>query len=130
MDNETTTVQETVTSHSPNAVSQTRTVSRKSFLGDFFVSKVNQIIFGILGIITILLLLRIFFLVAGANQVGIVSSLINFTNLFVAPFQGIFPAPASGNAYLDVASILAIIIWGIAAFIISIVLDWFSSSTK
>lgn len=130
MDNETTTVRETVTSHSPNSVSQTRTVSRKSFLGDFFVSKINQIIFGILGIISLLLLLRIFFLAADANRVGIVSWLIDFTNIFVAPFQGIFAAPATGNTYIDVAAILAIIIWSIAATILSVVLDWFSSSTK
>lgn len=129
MDNETTTVQETVTSQSPNGVSQTRTVTKQSFLGDFFVSKANQIIFGIIGIINILLLLRIFFLVAGANQVGIVSTLISFTNIFVAPFQGIFPAPVSGNAYLDVAAILAIVIWALGGFIASIILNWFSNRT-
>jgi len=128
MNKETTTVRETVTSQPTQGVTQV--VTQKSFLGDFFISKTNQIIFGIIAIIDLLLVLRIFFLVAGANQVGIVSNILNFTNLFVAPFQGIFPSPVSGNSYLDVAAIMAIIIWALAGFVIGLVLDWFSTSTN
>lgn len=122
---------ETVVTNSPNvAASQTRTVTRRGFMADFFVSKTNQIIFGIIAIIDLLLLLRITFLLLGANRVGVVNFIMSLTDVLVAPFHGIFPAPSSGNSYLDVAAIVAIIIWAVIGFIIGIILEWFSTSTE
>lgn len=130
MDKETTTVQETVVSHSPNAVTQTRTVTTESFWADFFVSKTNQIIFGLVAILDLLLLLRVMFLFAGANQVGVVATLINITAVFVMPFQGIFPSPSSGTSYLDIAALLAIVMWAVFGLIIGVVLEWFTTDTE
>jgi len=115
-----------------NPVVTSRTVRSKYnvFSGDFFISKINQVIFALVSIINLLILLRFIFLLFGANRVGFVSLLINFTNFFVAPFQGIFPSPVVEGSYLEFASVLAIIVWFVLAWIIAVIISLFSSSTE
>jgi len=125
----------TVTQQDPTLVQagnvQTETVTRNSPpFSDFFVSKTNQVIFAIIGIIDLLLLLRVVFFLLGANQVGIVSFIINLTQVFVAPFAGIFSSPSSGSSFIDVASILAIIIYIVLGIILGEVINLFSSKTE
>lgn len=120
----------TVTREAPTgavATSRVRQVSGNPY--EFYVSKTNQVIFAVIAIINLLILLRFVFLLFGANRVGIVSSLISFTNIFVSPFQGIFPAPTSGEAYFETASILAILIWTVIGFILSTIVKMFSTRT-
>ncbi len=110
----------------------TRTVSSRYnvFSGDFFVSKVNQVIFGLVTIINVLILFRFVLLLLGANQVGFVSMLLSLTNFFVAPFQNIFPSGAVQGGYVELASILAIIVWYVIALILAVVISFFSTSTE
>lgn len=118
--------QRTVTTDYPAGSVQTRTVTSRGRFNDFFVSKTNQVIFAILGIINLLILLRLFLLLIGANQVGFVTFIMNLTNVFVAPFQGIFPSPSNGTSYLEVASIVAIIVYTIFAFILGMIIGLFT----
>jgi hypothetical protein len=98
--------------------------------GDFFAAKTNQIIFSLAIIIDLLILLRLLFLLAGANRVGIVSFILNITEVFVAPFRGIFPSPSVEGAYFEVASIVAMIMYLVFAYILGLVINMFSSSTE
>lgn len=117
----------TVTESDGMGGTATRTVTaRSNFLGDFFVSKTNQVIFSILAIINLLLLVRFILLLLGANQVGIVSWLIVFTEFLVAPFYGIFsPAEVQGG-YFEAASIVAMITYTVIAYILSVIIGLFS----
>lgn len=125
--NETTTVSQEL----PGGTT-TRTVrsSNNIFSGDFFVSKTNQIIFTIIGIINVLILLRFILLLLGANRTGVVNFILGLTNIFVAPFVGIFPSPSVEGAYVEAASIVAIIMWFIFAWILAVIVGLFSSSTE
>jgi hypothetical protein len=83
---------------------------------------VNGVVWFIFGVLEILLGLRILFLLLGARASGFAAFLYTLTAPFVAPFRGIFAAPAAGSAYFDSAAVLAMIIyallaWGIAALV-------------
>lgn len=111
----------------PTGSVQTQTVTKKgSSFSDFVVSKTNQIIFTFIGIIDLLLLLRVIFLLLGANQVGIVDFILSITRIFVAPFTGIFDSPSSGDSYLDVASIVAMVIYLVIGIILGVIIDLFA----
>jgi hypothetical protein len=128
---DTKTTEKITVSETPAGTVQTQTVSQAQVPNsDFFVSKTNQVIFAFIGIIDLLLVLRIIFLLLGANQVGVVSFLLSFTQLFVAPFLGIFPSPSAGASYLDVASIVAIIIYLVIGYILGLIINLFSTKTE
>ena len=79
-----------------------------------------QIVYTIGGIVEALLVIRIIFELLAANPDAGFSNLIyTITALLVAPFQGVFPTPQSHGSILDLAAVLAIIVyallaWGIA----------------
>lgn len=124
--------EEVMISSSPTGDVQSKTtvVSTQEPPNEFFVSKTNQVIFAIVGIIDLLLLLRILFLLLGANQVGIVNFIIKFTDVFLIPFVGIFKSPSTGDSYLDVAALVAILVYGLFAFILSMIVNLFSKRTE
>lgn len=125
-------VQTTTVSEDPvtgTTAKRTTTITRTS-LQDFFVSKTNQVIFAIVAIIDLLILLRFVFLLLGANQVGFVTLIMNLTEIFVAPAKGIFPSTSVPGGYFEVASIVAIVMWLIFAYIVSLIISLFSSHTE
>ena len=70
----------------------------------------------IFGVIQILIGLRIVLLLLDAREANsIVSFILNLSQLFVAPFEGIFRtnALASGGSILDIAAIAALVGWTI-----------------
>jgi uncharacterized protein YggT (Ycf19 family) len=79
-----------------------------------------QIVYTIGGIVEVLILIRIILELFAANPDAGFSNLIyTITALLVAPFQGVFPTPQSHGSILDLAAVLAIIVyallaWGIA----------------
>lgn len=122
------TVERTTVTQTPAGNVQTQTVTSKgSSINEFFVNKTNQVIFTIVGIIDLLLLLRVVFLLLGANQVGIVDFILSLTGIFVAPFNGIFTAPTSGNSYFDVAAVVAMVIYVVFGIILGVIVDLFSN---
>jgi hypothetical protein len=128
---EDTTVQETSeVAATPTGQVETRTVTTNSSASDFLVGKTNQIIFSIISIVGILIALRFLFLLFGANRVGIVDFVLAITNIFVAPFKGIFPSPTTGDAYFETASIVAIICWTILGVILGMVVRMFSAKPE
>jgi hypothetical protein len=66
------------------------------------------------GIVQAVILLRIVFLLLDAREANaLVSGILNFSQIFVAPFDGILRTNAlsSGGSVLDVAAIVAFIGW-------------------
>jgi len=75
----------------------------------------------IFGIIQAFIVLRIVLLLLNAREGNdIVSFILNVSQIFVAPFIGIFnnDALAAGGAILDIAAIAALVGWTILEFIV------------
>lgn len=113
-----------------NAAQQTVTVKRHGFLNDLLVSKFNQVVFTIVSIINLLILVRFTLLLLGANRTGFVNDILTLTNVFVAPFMGIFPSVAVEGSYFEMASVVAMIIWLVLAVVVSLLVNIFSSDTE
>ena len=77
----------------------------------------------ILGVVEALIIARVILKLLAANPASdIVRFVYNLSALFVAPFQGIFPTPATQNSVLELSSLVAIavyafIAWGIVRLI-------------
>jgi hypothetical protein len=114
---------ETMVSHDPitNTTVKRQNVRKGSSLPDdeFALAKVNQVIWYLTHIVAVLLAIRVLLLLLGANARGIVMFLYDITDIFVAPFVGVFPAPSEGGSYFDTAGILAVGFYYLLAFIIT-----------
>ena len=73
------------------------------------------------GIVQALIVLRIVLLVLDAREAnGLVSGILNVSQVFVAPFDGILHTNAlqTGGSILDVAAIVALVGWTILEFVV------------
>lgn len=73
------------------------------------------------GIVQGLIVLRIVFLLLDAREAnGIVSGILNVSQVFVGPFDGILHTNAltAGGSILDIAAIVAIIGWTVLEFVV------------
>lgn len=83
-----------------------------------------QIVYTIAGIIEVLILIRAVLELFAANPGAAFTNLIyTITDPLVAPFQGVFPTPQSHGSVLDLAAILAIIVYALLAWIIARLLE-------
>lgn len=130
MDRETVVTTEEVHPTTGTAAVRRTTTTSAGRMNDFFVLKTNQVIFTIIGIIDLLILIRFFLLLLGANRVGVVTFIINLTDIFVAPAAGIFPSQVVEGSYFEPASIVAIIMWLVIGFIIGAIVSLLSTSTE
>jgi hypothetical protein len=77
----------------------------------------------VLSLVEALLITRVILKLLAANpEAGFVRVIYSRSALFVAPFQGIFPTPATQNGVLELSSLVAIavyafIAWGIVRLI-------------
>jgi hypothetical protein len=81
----------------------------------------RRIVVLIFGIIQVLIALRIGLLLLDAREAnGLVSAILNGSQLFVAPFEGIFRTNAltAGGSILDIAAIAALIGWTVLEWIV------------
>jgi len=86
----------------------------------------------IFGIIQILIVLRIVLLLLNAREGNeIVSFILNTSQVFVAPFNGIFnkDALASGGSILDIAAIAALVGWTVLEWIVLWAVNLFRRET-
>ena len=82
---------------------------------------IRRVVVLIFGIIQALIILRIVLLLLDAREGNaIVDFVLNTSQLFVAPFEGIFRTDAlrSSGSILDIAAIAALVGWTILEFII------------
>jgi hypothetical protein len=82
-----------------------------------FTFKATQLIWLLFGILEVLIALRIFLLLIGANPNSpIVALIYGFTYLFLFPFTGVVGSPTAGNMVLELSSMFAMVIYGLIAF--------------
>jgi hypothetical protein len=85
--------------------------------------RTEQGVWLVTGIVTALLMIRfVFKLLAASTQASFVTFIYNLTQLFVAPFHGIFNTEASGRNVFEPESAVAIVIylligWGLARLV-------------
>ncbi|HSH80888.1 MAG TPA: hypothetical protein VLA19_20345 [Herpetosiphonaceae bacterium] len=87
--------------------------------------RAKQIVRFIVGLIIALIALRFVLLAFGANQANAFASFVlNLTDIFVAPFLGIFGSePALGGSYFESASLVAMAVYLLLGWIINRVLE-------
>ena len=83
----------------------------------------------IFGVIQILIGLRIVLLLLDAREANaLVSFILNLSQLFVAPFEGIFRTNAltTGGSILDIAAVVALVGWTV----LEVILLWVASVAR
>lgn len=74
----------------------------------------KRIVYYIGGVIIAIIALRFILLLLGANQgSGFVDFVYGLSGIFVAPFVGIFGDPKFGVSYVEVSSIVAIVVYAL-----------------
>ncbi len=82
---------------------------------------IGYIIYFLFGVIEILFIFRLVFKLTGANPTsGFVSFIYSLTQLFIAPFSGIFPQATTPGlattAVLEPATLVAIVVYAVLAW--------------
>lgn len=86
----------------------------------FTAVRVRQIIYFLLSVLETLLVIRFFLKLLGANPDAWFTIFIyGVTEIFVAPFEGVFPSPQTRGSMLDFATLLAMIVYALLAWMIS-----------
>lgn len=101
-----------------NRVSEVRTSqSEPEREQRIFTFKAAQFIWLLFGILEALIALRIGLKLIGANpESPIVALIYGLTYLFLFPFEGLVPSPASGSIVLELSSMFAMLIYGLIAW--------------
>lgn len=86
-----------------------------------------ELVWLVAGIVAVILAMDFIFHAAGANNVGFAAFIFSMGTFFAAPFAGIFntSTAATGNLYIW-ADILAMVVYGLLAFVIVKVVGMFA----
>ena len=77
----------------------------------------QRIVWYIAGFIIVFLLLRLILLMLAANQGNFFVDLVyGIGGFFALPFSGVFSSPAYGEFFFDTASLVAIVVYALAAW--------------
>lgn len=87
---------------------------------DSAVARVNQIVYLALGILEGLLIIRFVLKLLAANpDAGFTSTIYALSDPFVGPFNGVFATPQSRGIVLDLAAVLAMIVYALIGWAIA-----------
>jgi len=92
----------------------------------------RRVVVLIFGIIQVLIILRIVLLLLNAREGNdLVAFLLNASQVFVAPFEGIFNTDAlkSGGSILDIAAVAALVGWTVLEAIVLWIVQVFRRET-
>jgi uncharacterized protein YggT (Ycf19 family) len=79
--------------------------------------RATQILYLLVGIVEVLIITRVVLKLLAANSgVGFARFVYGVSAPLVAPFQGIFPTPASNTNVLELSSLVAIVVYGLLAW--------------
>ena len=94
--------------------------------GVSFAERAAMIIYLVLSLVEALLITRVILKLLAANpEAGFVRVIYDRSALFVAPFQGIFPTPATQNSVLELSSLVAVAVYALIAWGIVRLIDIF-----
>src|SRR5882762_4603246 len=85
--------------------------------------RAEQAVWLLTGVVDVLLIIRFVFKLLGAStQASFVTFIYNLTQVFIAPFHGIFNTAANGRNVFEPESVVAIVIylligWGLASLV-------------
>lgn len=86
--------------------------------------RVGQLAYLIFGVGIALIAIRFVLLLLGANpNAGFTDFVYSVTNPLVAPFEGIFGAPSLDTGVVDPASLVAIVVYSLLAWVVAKVID-------
>lgn len=114
-------VTEVVTTPRPIAsVDQVETVAYDPFAARRQTAmRLQQLVYWIFGLIEGLIAIRFVLKALGANpSAGFAEFIYGITNIFVAPFMGLFGTPASQGSTLELNSLVALIVYGLVAWLL------------
>lgn len=92
------------------------------------IAKFIQSIWFMVYVVEVLISLRFIFLLFGANLTGFAGAIYNITNVFIRPFQDIFPTPAANGSYFDSNAVLALVMWYLLGYIMTYLISLFSNT--
>jgi len=82
--------------------------------------RASQIVYTIGGIVEALILIRLVLELLAANpNAGFTNLIYSITDPLVAPFQGVFPSPQTHGNVLDLAAVLAIIVYALLTWAVA-----------
>jgi hypothetical protein len=114
----------TVVTEEPTATGQAtvRTDTRRTTsAGPGGAETIRRVIVLVFGLIQVLIAARIVLLLLDAREAnGLVSGILNFSQLFVAPFEGILRTDAlrAAGSVLDITAIVAFVGWTVVELIV------------
>jgi hypothetical protein len=86
--------------------------------------RIGQLVYLIFGVMIALIAIRFVLLLLGANpNAGFTNFVYDVTGPLVAPFEGIFGAPDVETGVFDPASLVAIVVYSLIAWVIAKVID-------
>jgi hypothetical protein len=86
--------------------------------------RLGQVVYVLLGALDALLLIRFALKLLGANPDATFTSFVyGLTEIFVAPFEGVFPVLHSKGSVLELSTLLAIIVYALIAWLIASLID-------
>lgn len=107
-----------------NTVSEVRTTQNEPEREQrIFTFKLTQVVWLLFGLLEGLLALRFVLKLIAANPGSpIAGAIYNFTDLFLLPFAGLTSTPAAGGMVLEIATVIAMVVyaliaWGLAKII-------------
>ena len=81
--------------------------------------RVRQLVLFLLSVLETLLVIRFLLKLLAANPNALFTAFIYVTTeLFVAPFEGVFPSPQTQTSVLEFATLLAMIVYALLAWLI------------
>jgi uncharacterized protein YggT (Ycf19 family) len=93
--------------------------------------RVSQLVALIFGVGIALIAIRFFLLLLGANpDAGFTNFVYSVTNPLVAPFEGIFGAPNLETGVFDPASLVAIVVYSLVAWVVAKLIDIAMGETR
>lgn len=101
----------------PGEFEQRRVVRNLAAERHATLSRVNQVIWLLFGFIEALITIRIVLKMIGANASAFFTYLVySVTDVFLWPFSGIAPTPAVGAFQFEISSVIAILVYALAAW--------------
>jgi uncharacterized protein YggT (Ycf19 family) len=82
--------------------------------------RASQIVYTIGGIVEALIVIRLVLELLAANpNAGFTNLIYSITDPLVGPFQGVFPSPQTHGSVLDLAAVLAIIVYALLTWAVA-----------
>lgn len=106
--------------NTPDVYQQQRVVRDTAAERYTTIARVNQVIWLLFGFLEALLGLRLVLKLIGANPGAVFTQVIyGITDVFLWPFAGIVPSPGVGAFQLEIPTIIAMLVYALAAWAIT-----------